>query len=76
MPNTCPILVFHLKGGIVHQVVSSVPFPAGWVLCVIDQDDEAEDPFRASTIEVQCAPQELARLLDEAESSELCADQD
>jgi hypothetical protein len=47
MPKTCPTLAIHLKGGIVHQIVSSVPFPAGWDLCVIDQDNEAEDPFRA-----------------------------
>jgi hypothetical protein len=43
---------------------------------VIDQDDEAKDPYRASTVEVQCTPQEVARLLDEAEASERCADQD
>jgi hypothetical protein len=76
MRSTTPTLVIHLNGGIVHQMVSSVPFPAGWDVCVIDQDDEAEDPFRASTVEVQCAPQEVTRLLDEAEASELCADQD
>ena len=76
MPSTTPTLVIHLNGGIVHQIVSSGPFPAGWNVCVIDQDDEAKDPYRASTVEVQCAPQEVARLLDEAEASERCADQD
>jgi hypothetical protein len=76
MPSACPTLAIHLNGGIVHQIVSNVPFPAGWHICVIDQDNEAEDPFRASTVEVQCAPQEVTRLLDEAEASELCADQD
>ena len=76
MRSTTPTLVIHLNGGIVHQIVSSVPFPVGWNICVIDQDDEAKDPYRASTVEVQCAPQEVARLLDEAEASERCADQD